>query len=150
MSSHRLMEAGAPTRLWFCRGATENPITETSIASPHRTSLALDSSSITSRRMREHPNLSFRVSLSPYPLTRTRGIRPNSIEIAGQTSYMSRLSECTEFLPAAIGITGSKGSDVALAEFVNGFLGTENGVEVGPVAFKAVTDEAEYRHPDLR
>lgn len=63
---------------------------------------------------------------------------------------MSRLSGCNEFLPAAVGITGSKGSDVALAQFVNEFLGTENHVEVGPVAFKVITDDTKYRHTDLR
>ncbi|KUJ13957.1 putative glutamyl-tRNA amidotransferase subunit A [Mollisia scopiformis] len=79
----------------------------------------------------------FFYNLSPYAGA------PELIVPAGQTSYMSRLSECNEFLPAAIGITGSKGSDVALAELVNQLLGTENSVEAGPVAFKVVTDETE-------
>ncbi len=76
--------------------------------------------------------------------------RPNLFKTAGQTSYISRLSECQEFLPAAIGLTGNKGSDIALAEFVSDFLGTENGVEVGPVAFKVAMDKNEYGHTHLR
>jgi len=85
----------------------------------------------------------FFYNLSPYAGA------PEIIVPAGQTSYLSRLTEREEFLPAAIGIIGSKGSHVGFAEFVLDFLGTDGTVEVGRVAFKLASDYAVDEHTDI-
>ena len=57
--------------------------------------------------------------------------------IVGQTPYLSKLTNTTEYLPAAIGIVGGKGSDAALVGFIGDFTRSigKSTVDVGTTAF---------------
>ncbi|KAL8647564.1 MAG: hypothetical protein Q9226_006377 [Calogaya cf. arnoldii] len=80
----------------------------------------------------------FIYSLSPYAGA------PEIIVPVGQTSFISKITMHKEWLPAAIGIIGTKGSDVKLAELVRDVLGTEASVETGPTAFKVAMEKATH------
>lgn len=56
----------------------------------------------------------------------------------GQSSYVSKITGQTEYLPVAIGIMGPRGSDSALADFIDDFLqsiGMGEGVSTGSLAY---------------
>jgi len=73
----------------------------------------------------------FFYNLSPY----SEG--PEAVLPVGQTSVTSRLTNSTERLPASIGISSGKGSDVMLTDFIADLVSGTNsrGVRVGSLAF---------------
>ncbi|KAJ1714963.1 glutamyl-tRNA(gln) amidotransferase subunit A [Aspergillus flavus] len=76
----------------------------------------------------------FFYNLSPY----SEG--PEAILPVGQTSYTSRITNSTEDLPASIGISSGKGSDVMLTDFIADLMTETNiqGVGVGSRAFENI------------
>ncbi|CAG8176305.1 unnamed protein product [Penicillium salamii] len=74
----------------------------------------------------------FFYNLSPY----SEG--PEAILPVGQTPFVSRITNSTEQLPASIGISSGKGSDVMLTDFIADLMSGTNGqgVGVGSLAFK--------------
>ncbi|RMZ48130.1 hypothetical protein AFCA_011192 [Aspergillus flavus] len=76
----------------------------------------------------------FFYNLSPY----SEG--PEAILPVGQTSYTSRITNSTEHLPASIGISSGKGSDVMLTDFIADLMTETNiqGVGVGSRAFENI------------
>jgi len=50
----------------------------------------------------------------------------DSHSVAGKTPYQSQVTFVEEWLPASIGMIGSKGSDVALAELIRDFMSQRN------------------------
>lgn len=55
----------------------------------------------------------------------------------GQTSFTSRLTNSTEWLPTAIGLSSGKGSDVILTDLIADFMSEidSQSVEVGSLTF---------------
>jgi hypothetical protein len=57
----------------------------------------------------------------------------------GQTPFISRLTNRTEWLPACIGISSGKGSDAMLTDLIGDFfasMGMEDGVSTGSTPFE--------------
>ncbi|KAE8143694.1 amidase signature domain-containing protein [Aspergillus pseudotamarii] len=67
---------------------------------------------------------------------------PEVILPVGQTSFTSRITNSTEHLPASIGISSGKGSDVMLTDFIADLVtGTNSqGVGVGSLAFENIVN----------
>ncbi|CAG7977406.1 unnamed protein product [Penicillium salamii] len=76
----------------------------------------------------------FFYNLSPY----SEG--PEAILPVGQTPFVSRITNSTEQLPASIGISSGKGSDVMLTDFIAELMSGTNGqgVGVGSLAFNDI------------
>ncbi|KAK2747761.1 hypothetical protein FQN57_001791 [Myotisia sp. PD_48] len=74
----------------------------------------------------------FFYNLSPY----SEG--PEVVLPVGQTPIMSRITNSTKWLPASIGISGGKGSDVMITDLIADLMvrTSDHGVEVGSLAFK--------------
>ncbi|GAB1213250.1 hypothetical protein ATERTT37_002399 [Aspergillus terreus] len=71
-----------------------------------------------------------------YNLSRYSG-SPEAILPVGQTSFTSRLTNSTEWLPTAIGLSSGKGSDVILTDLIADFMSEidSQSVEVGSLTF---------------
>lgn len=78
----------------------------------------------------------FFYNISPY----SQG--PEVVVPVGQTPFISRLTNRSEWLPVCIGISSGKGSDVMLTDFIEdffAFMGMEDGVLTGSTPFEPLT-----------